>query len=115
MLTALINRLTEYFKIKAEQIKLQVIGHVAKLLSHVIVFSLLAILGLFLVFFVSFAMGSLLNEIFESNYLGHLTIAGVYFLLILIIALLSKTGRIQDWLEQAILKMSDHIEEDEDE
>ncbi|MEQ9229358.1 MAG: hypothetical protein RIF46_01660 [Cyclobacteriaceae bacterium] len=115
MLTALINRLTEYLKIKAEQIKLQVIGHVAKLLSHVIVFSLLAFLGLFLVFFVSFAMGSLLNEVFASSYLGHLTIAGVYFLLILILALLSKTGRVQGWLEQLILKVSDQIEEDEDE
>lgn len=115
MLTALINRLTEYLKIKAEQIKLQVIGHVAKLMSHVIVLSLLVFLGLFFFFFLSFAFGSFLNEVFESSYLGHLCVGGIYFLLILLIGILAKTGRIQAWLEILILKISDQIEDEEDE
>ncbi len=113
MLSALINRITEYVKIKGQQIKLEIIGHVAKLLGHVLVVSFIAILGLFLILFLSFAVGAYLNELFESTYLGYLAVAGGYFLVVIIIALLARTGRIQKWIETLILSASDELEEDE--
>ena len=114
MLSGIINRLTEYFKLKAEQIKLEVMARVAGVLSQVLVFSLVAFLGLFLIFFLSFALGSYLNEILESQYQGHLIVSGAYFLLLIIIILLARTGKIQGWLESAILKMDEDNDEGED-
>lgn len=115
MLSGVINRLTEYVKLKAEQVKLEVMARMASVLSQVLVFSLMAFLGLFLIFFLSFALGSYLNELMSSQYLGHLIVAGAYFIVLLIIGLLAKTGKIQNWLETIILKAGETEEDDEDE
>ena len=113
MLSTLINRITEYIKIKAQQIKLEIISHSAKFLSHVIVVGFLSVLGLFLMFFVSFGLSAYFNELFGSSYLGYLMVGGLYFLVILIIAILAKTGVIQKWIEAVIVKAVDEMEEDE--
>jgi Fe2+ transport system protein B len=113
MIAGLIERIKEYVKLKIEQIKLELVGHVARLMSHLIVVMLLIIFGLFMVFFLSFAVGALLNELMESSYLGFLIMAGAYFLGFVILVMLAKSGRIQGWIETAIIKASDQIEEDE--
>lgn len=114
MIAGLIERIKEYIKLKIEQIKLELVGHVARLMSQLIVFFLLVILGLFMVMFLSFALGALLNELLESNYLGYLIIASFYLLGILILTLLAKSGKIQGWLESAILNASNKIQEEEE-
>ncbi len=115
MLSGVINRLTEYVKLKAEQVKLEVMARMASVLSQVLVFSMIAFLGLFLIFFLSFALGSYLNEILDSQYLGHLIIAGAYFLVLVIIGLFAKTGKIQGWIETLILKAGENEEIDDEE
>ena len=112
MLTTLINRLTEYIKVKRQQIKLEVISHVSKLLSHILVVSFLALLGLFLILFLSFGLSAYLNEVLESAFWGYFITGGVYLLVLIIIGLLAKTGRFQRWVEMFILKASDQLEED---
>jgi hypothetical protein len=113
MIVALIERIKEYVKLKIEQIKLELVGHVARLMSQLIVVGLLITLGLFLVFFLSFALGAFLNEVLESNYFGFLIMAAAYFLGFIALILLAKSGRIQGWIETAIIKASDQLEEDE--
>jgi len=113
MLTALINRITEYIKIKTEQIKLEIIGHSARLLSHVLVVGFLVILGLFFLFFISFGLSAYFNQLFNSTFLGYLTVAGLYLLVIVLISILARTGKIQNWIEATIVKAMDEMEEDE--
>ena len=113
MLSTLVNRITEYIKIKTEQIKLEIISHSARFLSHVIVVGFLAVLGLFLMFFVSFGLSVYFNELFESPYLGYLAVAGIYLLVIILIAILARTGVIQKWVEATIVKAVDEMDEDE--
>ncbi|MCP4459733.1 MAG: phage holin family protein [Cytophagales bacterium] len=113
MFSALINRITEYIKLKSQQIKLEIISHSARLLSHVIVVGFLGVLGLFMILLLSVGLSAYFNEVFESVYLGYLIVAGGYFLLILIIAIMAKTGVIQNWIEATILKAIDQREESE--
>jgi hypothetical protein len=115
MLGGLIGRITEYVKLKVQQIKLELVGHLARLMSQILVMLFLVILGLFMMLFLSFATGAYLNEILESNYLGYLIVAGAYFVAFFIIGVLAKSGRIQSWLEAAILRASDQIESEENE
>ena len=113
MLSTLVNRITEYIKVKGQQIKLEVISHVSRLLSHVLVVGFLILLGLFLIFFLSFGLSAYLNEILESSFLGYFVIGAVYLLALIVIGLLARTGRIQRWIEALILKASDELREDE--
>ena len=114
MIAGLIERIKEYIKLKIEQIKLEMVGHVARLMSHLIVVFLLIVLGLFMILFLSFALGALLNEVLESNYLGYLIIAGLYLLAVLILAFLSKSGKAQEWIESAIINASNKLQEEEE-
>ena len=114
MIAGLIERIKEYIKLKIEQIKLEMVGHVARLMSQVIVLFLLVILGLFTLLFLSFALGALLNELLESNYLGFLIIAGIYLIAVLILASLSKSGKVQGWIESAIINASNKLQDEEE-
>ena len=113
MLSTLINKISEYIKVKGQQIKLEVISHVSRLLSHVLVVSFLTILGLFLILFLSFGLSAYLNEILVSTFLGYFVTGGIYFLVLIIIGLLARAGKIQRWIEALIMKASDELEEDE--
>lgn len=113
MLATLINKISEYIKVKGQQIKLEVISHMSKLLSHVLVVSFLCLLGLFLVLFLSFGLSAYLNEVLESTFLGYFVTGGIYLLVLIIIALLAKAGKIQQWIEKLILKASEEIEDNE--
>lgn len=115
MIVGLIERIKEYVKLKVEQIKLHLVGHMARLMSQLIVVGLLIALALFMFFFLSFALASLLNDLLESNYFGHLIVAGGYFIAIVILIILAKTGHIQEWIETAILNASDKLNQEEEE
>jgi len=115
MIGGLVGRITEYVKLKIQQIKLELVGHMARLISQLLVMFFLVLLGLFMVFFLSFALGAFLNEVLASNYMGYLIVAGFYFISFFIVGMLAKSGRIQGWLEAAILRASDQIETEENE
>ncbi len=115
MLGGIIERVNDYFKLKAEQIKLEVMARVARLLGHVAVLAAIAFLSLFTVLFLSFALANYLNELLESSHLGYLILGGFYFLIMIIIALLAKRGTIQGWIEKMILAADNELNEEEDE
>lgn len=109
----IVEKLTEYVQIKTEQLKLKIIGVTSRILGNIITIFLVAAIGLLFIFFLSLSIGALLNEVFESMYLGYLTITGFYFLLILVILILSKSGKIQSIFENLILKISEQEDESE--
>lgn len=103
----LIDKLTEFAKIKGEQIKLEVMGHVAKFMAHLITFLLLSFIGLFFGFFVMLTLAVYLNSVLNSFYLGYLIVTGFLLILLIIIILMLRSGKAQRWLESVILKMSE--------
>ena len=113
MLSELVDKLTRYIQLKAELIKLQLMARMAKVLSQLIVIGLVLLFGFFLLFFLSFALGSFLNKVLESPFLGHLIVAGGYLLSLIILLLLVRSGNIQSWIESGIVKMEEQQTEDE--
>jgi Zn-dependent protease with chaperone function len=112
-MTGIFQPIKEYIQIKLEQIKLKVIAQVSKLMSHVIVALLFAFLGLFILLFLSFALAAFLNTLFASPYLGFLLVGAFYFLLLLVVLVLAKNGKIRIWIENSIYESSQNLEEDE--
>ena len=110
----IVEKITEYIQIKTELIKLKIIGSVSKILANVIAVTVIGVIAFFFVFFLSFAFGFYLNVLLDSEFLGHLIIAGFYLLLIIIIFLLVKSGKVQSWLENLILNIADQEDEQED-
>ena len=110
----IVEKITEYIQIKTELIKLKIVGYVSRILANVIAFAFISVIAFFFLFFLSFSLGSYLNYRLESEFMGHLIIAGFYLLGIIVIFLLAKTGRIQGWLENLILKVAEQEDEQED-
>lgn len=109
-----ISKLKEYVDVKTEQIKLIVLARVSSILSNVISLSIILLFSFFLIFFLSFAIANLLNEIFESLYLGYFLISSFYLLIIIIVLILAKRGIIQGWIESLIVNNSEKEDEAED-
>jgi len=103
----LIDNIIEFVEVKTEQIKLRIISRVAKMLSAVLTFSIVALLAFFFFFFISFAFAELMNDYLSSEYYGYFIIAGVYFIFILIIILLMKSRKLQSWIESLIVNLEE--------
>lgn len=113
MVNKLIDKLSAYIKLKGEELKLEIIAHISRLLAHLIAFLLIGVVGVFFITFASLTLGAYLNEVLESSYSGFLIIAGFYLLMLIIVFLLLKTNRFQYWLEAIFIKISQNPDKDE--
>ena len=101
----LLDKLQEYLKVKGDQLKLEVMGQTAKVLSYTIIFIFTGLIALFFGFFIGLAFAVYLNEVFDSQYLGYFIISGAILLILVVLLILLKTGKIQRWIEVVILKI----------
>lgn len=111
--SSIIKRLTEYVHIKIEQLKLKVIGSVSRLLANILAFSAIAVLVVFFVFFLSLSVGAFLNARLASPFSGYLIVAGFYFLVIVILLLLTRTHKVRNWFENLFIRIIDNEDESE--
>ena len=107
-----IEDVSEYIEVKTELIKLKILGRLAKTTSGIVSISLILILGVFFILFLSFAVAHLINEATQSTYLGFIAISGFYLILIILIFFMIKRKSIQKLFEKLMLKI---VESDEDE
>ncbi len=110
----IVEKITQYIQIKTEQLKLRVISHISRIMAHILVFMFLLVIGVFLVFFLSMSLATYLNEVLASQFLGYLIVAGCYLLLMIIIFLLMRSGKVQGWFEQLLLNIAESEDEQED-
>lgn len=108
----IIDKLNEYVEVKAEQIKLMAIARLSGIISVSIALFIVLIVGFFFLFFLTFAIATIFNDVLGSAYLGYLLVAGVYFLFIIMVLILIKKGVIQSWIDSLILNIPP--EEDEE-
>ena len=101
----LIDKLTEYLKLKGEQLKLEILSHVARILAYVITFIIIGLIASFLGLFVALTLAVFLNHVLDSIYLGYVIVSGLLLILLIIFILLLKTEKIQRWLEAMIVKI----------
>lgn len=113
LINKLLDKLSEYIRLKGEKLKLDIIAQVSRLLAHLLAFLFLVIIAFFLFIFLSLAAGAYLNVLLESEYYGYLIVAGVYLVLLIIIFLMLRTNRIQNWLESVFINISENMDTDE--
>jgi polyferredoxin len=101
----LIDKLTEYIKLKGEQLKLEVLSHVARVLAYVITFFIIALVVSFLGLFAALTLAVVLNYFLDSVFLGYLIVSGLLTIVLIILIMMLKTEKIQRWLEAMIVKL----------
>lgn len=111
ILNNLLDKVSNYIRLKGEKLKLEVIAQVSRLLAHFVAFMLIVMIGLFMLVFLSVATGAYFNSLLESTFLGYLIVAGFYLVLMITIILLLRTNRLQNWLEALFIKFSESISE----
>ena len=109
LISNLIDKLSELLKVKFDQFKLEAQSQLAAVLAKLIVFFGLAILLLFFALFIGFGFAFYLNDLWESSYLGFLTVSVIPLVMFIILLVVSKSQAFTLALEQAILEK----EEDE--
>lgn len=107
----LLDKISEYIRLRGEKLKLDIITQVSRLLAHFVAFIFIAIIGLFFLVFLSVATSAYLNEALESTFLGYLIVAGFYLILLIAVWFLLRSNRIQNWLETIFITFSENLEE----
>lgn len=108
----LVDKLSEYIRIKGEKLKLDIIAQVSRLLAHFVAFMMLALIGLFLLVFASLGLSAYLNYLLDSPHYGYLIVAGFYLIFFIVVLLLLRSNRIQQWLEVLFVNLSENISDD---
>ncbi len=107
LINNVIDRITEYLKIKGEKLKLDIIASVSKIMAYAISFILILLVGFFFLVFASITIGAIINEALESSYIGYLIISGFYFLMLIILFLLLRTKKVQNLIEKLLMQIND--------
>jgi type VI protein secretion system component VasK len=102
----LVDKLTDYIKLKGEQLKLEVMSQVARVLAYVIMFIAIGLVASFLGLFGALTLAVVLNYWLESVFLGYVIVSGLLLIVLIILILLLKSQKMQKWLENMIVKMS---------
>ena len=93
----------EYINTRYELTRLKLIDTTADALSTIITFFLILIVGLFFLFFLSFAVASYLSDIMNSAYAGHFIVAGFYLVVVGLVFII-KNKSIQFPLENFFIR-----------
>jgi len=91
--------ITEYFDARLKLIKLETFEKIAKVTAVLFSSLVVALLGFFLLFFLSMSLGFYLGKVFDSLALGFLTVTGLYLILFLLVMFMKK-----DLLEEFLIE-----------
>ena len=109
----LLEKISEYLRVRGEKLKLDLITQFSKILAQLIALICFGIIFIFLFIFLSLALSAYLNVLLESPHLGYLILAGIYLLLLGGLFILLKSNKIQNWLEALFIGLTDVEEENE--
>lgn len=115
LINKLLDKITDYARLKGEKIKLDLIAIIAKILAQFISVLMVGVVVLFLLTFLSFALGAYLNARLESSFSGYLIVAAIYFICLVVIVLIWRSNRMQKWLESLFVKLGEGLNVAEDE
>lgn len=115
LINKVVDKITEYAKLKGERIKLEIIAYVAKLLAQFISFLMVGVIALFLLTFLSLAIGAYLNMKLSSPHLGYLIVALFYFIGLIAVLLIWRSNKMQKWLESLFVKLGEGLNSQDDE
>jgi len=109
----LIEKITEFLKVRGEKLKLDIITQVSKILSQFIVLASIGVVIVFLLIFLSIGLGAYFNQVLDSSFGGYYIVSAIYFAILIGLIILMRSNRVQDWLESMFIGVSNIEEEDE--
>ena len=108
----LTTHLTKFIEVKLEIYELKVKQQLVGIISGFATLMLILSFGLFMLFFASLALGFYLNRLFDSAYLGFVSVGSIY-LFICIVLVIFRDKIITNHLFQAIFSDTLTIQDDE--
>tara|TARA_S200000501_G_scaffold299518_1_gene286310 strand:+ start:1784 stop:2116 length:333 start_codon:yes stop_codon:yes gene_type:complete len=102
----LIDKIISLIKIKADQVKLELISKLSTFLSLLIYIFTLGILSLLMLIFLSLGIAVVFNEFLMSAYWGYFIASGFFLLMIILFVWIFRFRKIQNWLERIIIESS---------
>lgn len=113
VITELRQLITEYFDARLKLIKLETFEKIAKVTAVLFSSLVVALLGFFLLFFLSMSAGFYLGKIFDSLALGFLAVTGLYLILFVFILYMKKDLLENFLIERIIGELTKKEDEDE--
>ncbi|MEM8895957.1 MAG: phage holin family protein [Bacteroidota bacterium] len=109
----LLETVSEYVKVKVDLLKVDLIERISGLAALIITFVIVFMLALFLLAFASLTLGSFLNQVLDSQYLGYLIVTAFYVLLLTAVIIFLRSGRLQALLEKIVAESMQTSADDE--
>lgn len=100
-------------KVKVDLLKVDLIERISGLAALIITFVIVFMLALFLLAFASLTLGSFLNQVLDSQYLGYLIVTAFYVLLLTAVIIFLRSGRLQALLEKIVAESMQTSADDE--
>jgi len=113
VITELRQLITEYLDARLKLIKLETFEKTAKVTAVLFSSLVVALLGFFLLFFLSMSLGFYLGKVFESMALGFLAVTSLYLLLFVLVLLMKKDLMEKFLIERIIGELTKKEEDDE--
>ena len=105
--------ITEYFDARLKLIKLEAFEKTAKVTAVLFSSLVVALLGFFLLFFLSTSLGFYLGKVFDSMALGFISVTGLYLILFVLVLLMKKDLLENLLIERIIGELTKKEEDDE--
>lgn len=112
IINKLLDRVTDYIRVRGEKLKLDIIAQTSRLLAHFVTFLCIAVIVLFMLIFLSLALGAYLNAVLNSPHLGYLIVAGIYLIFLFAMIILLRSNKMQAWLETLFINLTENISDD---
>ncbi len=105
--------ITEYFETRLKLLKLETFEKIAKVTAVLFSSLVVALLGFFLLFFLSMTGGFFLGKIFDNMALGFLVVTGLYLVLFVLVLLMKKDLLEEFLIERIIGELTKKEDDDE--
>lgn len=99
----LIDKVTELVKLKVEQVKVELKGQAAVVLSKLIVFFVIALLITFAFFFLGLALAFYLNSVLPSTFWGFAIVGGIAIIISVGLIILARSEAFNQAIKNNIL------------
>ena len=101
----ILENLTGFIETKIELLKLDIREDAAHVVARAIIYLILFFLGVGFFFFINLALATYTNDVLNSQYLGHIVVASIYLLLLILIWLLYKNKKVKNYIDNFVFKL----------
>lgn len=105
----LIENLTGFIKVKIELLKLDILEEISQGIAALFSLVILMVLALFVLAFGSLTLAIFINNWADSPYLGYLIITGFYTIVLIVVLILARTGKLSSLIEEELVSKSKKI------